>query len=168
MPDSEDESMHVRKISGFTLAIVAAGLALTACDNGGGDKTPSSTTGSSVSTGTPQSRTSVPDATPGSARADTPSGSSHSTPPGTPNKAGVKCTNQINYAGDPRPNAEINSIGEKTGYCPAPKNEGTPSGTPNKAGVKCTDQINYAGDTRPNAEINSIGEKTGYCPPVKR
>nr|WP_296766782.1 hypothetical protein [Rhodococcus sp. (in: high G+C Gram-positive bacteria)] len=31
-----------------------------------------------------------------------------------------RCTNQINYAGDPRSNAEINSIGEQTGQCPAP------------------------------------------------
>lgn len=31
-----------------------------------------------------------------------------------------RCTNQINYAGDPRSNAEINSIGEATGQCPAP------------------------------------------------
>jgi hypothetical protein len=30
----------------------------------------------------------------------------------------VSCTNQINYAGDPRSNAEINSIGAQTGYCP--------------------------------------------------
>lgn len=31
-----------------------------------------------------------------------------------------RCTNQINYAGDPRSNAEINSIGASTGQCPAP------------------------------------------------
>ncbi|MBC2644741.1 MULTISPECIES: hypothetical protein [unclassified Rhodococcus (in: high G+C Gram-positive bacteria)] len=31
-----------------------------------------------------------------------------------------RCTNQINYAGDPRSNAEINSIGAQTGQCPAP------------------------------------------------
>lgn len=31
-----------------------------------------------------------------------------------------RCTNQINYAGDPRSNAEINSIGAETGQCPAP------------------------------------------------
>jgi hypothetical protein len=37
---------------------------------------------------------------------------------GTPKKPGVSCTNQIDYAGDPRSNAEINSIGEQTGYCP--------------------------------------------------
>lgn len=29
-----------------------------------------------------------------------------------------RCTNQTNYAGDPRSNAEINSIGERTGTCP--------------------------------------------------
>lgn len=31
-----------------------------------------------------------------------------------------RCTNQFDYAGDPRSNAEINSIGEQTGQCPAP------------------------------------------------
>ena len=31
-----------------------------------------------------------------------------------------RCTNQINYAGDPRGNAEINSIGAVTGKCPPP------------------------------------------------
>ncbi|CAM5706491.1 Secreted protein OS=Streptomyces tendae OX=1932 GN=GUR47_26505 PE=4 SV=1 [Streptomyces tendae] len=30
----------------------------------------------------------------------------------------MKCTDQLNYAGDPRSNAEINSIGEETGTCP--------------------------------------------------
>lgn len=34
--------------------------------------------------------------------------------------AAAKCTNQIDYAGDPRSNAEINSIGATTGICPAP------------------------------------------------
>ncbi|MCV7170806.1 hypothetical protein H7I41_12870 [Mycobacterium manitobense] len=33
-------------------------------------------------------------------------------------KADDRCTNQINYAGDPRSNAEINSIGASTGQCP--------------------------------------------------
>lgn len=31
-----------------------------------------------------------------------------------------RCTNQIDYANDPRSNAEINSIGESTGQCPEP------------------------------------------------
>ncbi|GAA4618500.1 hypothetical protein GCM10023195_83180 [Actinoallomurus liliacearum] len=39
-------------------------------------------------------------------------------PASTQVKAGVKCTDQINYSGDSRSNAEINSIGERTGYCP--------------------------------------------------
>ncbi|MYR44975.1 hypothetical protein GTW67_23780, partial [Streptomyces sp. SID5910] len=64
---------------------------------------------------------------------------------------------------DPRSNAEINSIGDKTGTCPEPQ----PGGTPVQDGEKCTDQVNYAGDPRSNAEINSIGDKTGYCPPVQ-
>jgi hypothetical protein len=32
----------------------------------------------------------------------------------------LKCTNMINYAGDPRSNAEINGIGYNTGTCPPP------------------------------------------------
>lgn len=31
-----------------------------------------------------------------------------------------RCTNQINYAGDPRSNVVINSIGASTGQCPTP------------------------------------------------
>lgn len=31
-----------------------------------------------------------------------------------------RCTNQTNYAGDPRSNAEINSTGALTGICPEP------------------------------------------------
>ncbi|MGW1596295.1 hypothetical protein [Streptomyces sp. NPDC002343] len=32
-----------------------------------------------------------------------------------------KCTDQLNYAGDVRSNAEINSIGAETGTCPPVK-----------------------------------------------
>ena len=34
--------------------------------------------------------------------------------------ADTGCTNQFNYAGDPRTNAVINSIGASTGQCPIP------------------------------------------------
>ncbi|MEV5639190.1 hypothetical protein AB0L67_03305, partial [Streptomyces flaveolus] len=89
-------------------------------------------------------------------------------PSGTPVQDGKKCTDQLDYAGDPRSNAEINSIGEDTGTCPEPQSGGAaPSGTPVQDGKKCTDQLDYAGDPRSNAEINSIGDKTGYCPPVQ-
>ncbi|WP_436735648.1 hypothetical protein [Streptomyces sp. BBFR102] len=37
---------------------------------------------------------------------------------GTPAQSGVKCTDQIDHAADPRSNAEINSIGVETGTCP--------------------------------------------------
>ncbi|MFF9493959.1 hypothetical protein [Streptomyces flaveolus] len=129
----------------LALAVMAAGLALTACDNGGGaDKAAPSATTSNVA----QSPTAGPDAPTGG--------------------AGKKCTDQRDYAGDPRSNAEINSIGEDTGTCPEPQSGGAaPSGTPVQDGKKCTDQLDYAGDPRSNAEINSIGDKTGYCPPVQ-
>ncbi|MGV9838018.1 hypothetical protein ACWDUL_27990 [Nocardia niigatensis] len=42
-------------------------------------------------------------------------------PGGAPAPDGyVKCTDQINYAGDPRSNAEINRLGEILGHCPDP------------------------------------------------
>lgn len=82
-----------------------------------------------------------------------PTGGGDAAAPETP-----KCTDQIDYAGDPRSNAEINSQGERAGVCPEPIT--VPAGE----APKCTDQINYGGDPRSNAEINSIGELTGACP----
>ena len=46
-----------------------------------------------------------------------PSGVTMRDPNATPDD---RCTNQINYANDPRSNAEINSIGAVTGQCPEP------------------------------------------------
>lgn len=46
-----------------------------------------------------------------------PSGAVIPDPNATPDD---RCTNQINYANDPRSNAEINSIGAQTGQCPEP------------------------------------------------
>lgn len=37
--------------------------------------------------------------------------------------ADVRCTDQIDYAGDSRSNAEINSIGVSTGQCPVPMSQ---------------------------------------------
>jgi len=68
------------------------------------------------------------------------------------------CTEQLDYTGDPRSNAEINSIGTQTGKCPPPQ----PKATQTRS---CTDQLDYTGDPRSNAEINSIGTQTGKCPP---
>ncbi|MFC9944433.1 hypothetical protein, partial [Streptomyces pratensis] len=130
--------MRTRKISVLTMTAVALGLALTACDNGGGDNASSSARSSTVAS-TPQS--------------DTAEGKSS----GTPAESGAKCTDQVDYAGDSRSNAEINSIGEDTGTCPPVQKSGEASGTPKDPGAKCTDQVDYAGDSRSNAEINSIG-----------
>ncbi len=74
----------------------------------------------------------------------------------SPTASDVSCTNQINYAGDTRSNAEINSLGEQTGTCPVPR--------PYSGAHSCTNTIDYAGDPRSNAEINSEGERTGSCP----
>jgi hypothetical protein len=46
---------------------------------------------------------------------------------GTQAKAGVKCTDQNDYSGDSRSNAEINSIGERTGRCPPVPASAAPS-----------------------------------------
>ncbi|MDQ1201522.1 hypothetical protein [Rhodococcus sp. SORGH_AS_0303] len=46
-----------------------------------------------------------------------PNGASYPDPNAAPDD---RCTNQIDYAGDPRSNAEINSLGETNGVCPAP------------------------------------------------
>ena len=96
--------MRVRKISALVVAGVAVSLSLTAC--GGG-----STGGASTSSSSSASAPATADAKSGQGTADT-------TSAGTPKQSGVKCTDQQDYAGDPRSNAEINSIGEDTGYCP--------------------------------------------------
>jgi hypothetical protein len=44
-------------------------------------------------------------------------------------KASVKCTDQDDYSGDSRSNAEINSIGERTGHCPPVLASAAPSVT---------------------------------------
>ncbi|MEW2566942.1 hypothetical protein [Streptomyces sp. NPDC047070] len=46
------------------------------------------------------------------------SGATAGKPSGTPAESGTKCTDQVDYAGDSRSNAEIDSIGEDTGTCP--------------------------------------------------
>ncbi|MEU7137814.1 hypothetical protein ABZ942_00040 [Nocardia sp. NPDC046473] len=38
----------------------------------------------------------------------------------TPTGTYQKCTDEIDYAGDPRPNVEINLSGEQLGECPQP------------------------------------------------
>lgn len=88
---------HGRKAAAAMVIAVAA-LGLTACQDNG---TAASSTSSSASA----------------------SHSAKDTSSGTPKKDGVKCTDQINYVDDSRPNAEINSIGEDTGYCPPVKNQ---------------------------------------------
>ncbi|MET1071288.1 MAG: hypothetical protein ABWY11_01445 [Umezawaea sp.] len=84
------------------------------------------------------------------------SGSATASPTPGSGFSSVKCTDQTDYAGDHRSDAEINSIGFATGTCPVPR--------PYTAGAKCTDQIDYAGDRRSTAELNSIGSVTGSCP----
>lgn len=108
---------HTRKAAAAMIIAVAA-LGLTACQDSEAD-TSSSSSSSSPSASAPQSPT-----------AKTPDDSANTTPSGTPKKSDGRCTDQINYAGDPRSNAEINTIGEETGHCPKPQKADTPSGTP--------------------------------------
>ncbi|MCX4635742.1 hypothetical protein HEP86_35635 [Streptomyces sp. RPA4-5] len=138
---------HARKAAAAMVITVAA-FGLTACQGSGTDASSPSSSARPTSAG------------------KTAQDSAKGATTGTAEKSGARCTDQINYAGDSRSNAEINTIGEKTGHCPTPEKGDKPSGTPKKPGTSCTDQVNYAGDSRSNAEINTIGEKTGYCPPV--
>jgi hypothetical protein len=93
-----------------TAVLVAAGLALTACGPNDATLAAGSSTSSSVPTSSAQPSTQP--------IAKSSQGSANATPSGTPTKPGVSCTDQIDYAGDPRSNAEINTIGEQTGHCP--------------------------------------------------
>ncbi|WP_329138353.1 hypothetical protein OG552_30460 [Streptomyces sp. NBC_01476] len=93
-----------------TAVLVAAGLALTACGPDDATSATGTSTGSSVPASSAQTGTQP--------TAKSSQGSAHTTPSGTPKKAGVSCTDQIDYAGDSRSNAEINTIGDQTGYCP--------------------------------------------------
>ncbi|AEW94851.1 hypothetical protein SCATT_24800 [Streptantibioticus cattleyicolor NRRL 8057 = DSM 46488] len=102
--------------------LVAAGMALTAC--GPNDPTaaaPGSSAGSSAATSSAQAGAQTP--------GKSGNGSSHASSSGTAKKPGVRCTDQINYAGDSRSNAEINSIGEQTGHCPAVSTSGSGGGS---------------------------------------
>lgn len=121
-----------RSISAAVLA--TAGLALvTACgsQDAASAGRPSATSATASATAT--SDTAGAPATTGTSRtAATPSadagttgttgagtkGSSATTVSSAANRSHVKCTDRIDYAGDPRSNAEINSIGEQTGTCP--------------------------------------------------
>ncbi|MET7796528.1 hypothetical protein [Streptomyces decoyicus] len=149
-------TLRLARKAAAAMVITVAAFGLTACQEGGTDA--SSSTASTQAT----QATRAP-----SPESKTARNSADDAPKGTPAKSGTKCTDQINYAGDTRSNAEINSIGENTGHCPTPEKSDKPKGTPKKPGTSCTNQINYAGDTRSNAEINTIGENTGYCPPGK-
>ncbi|MFI0263882.1 hypothetical protein ACH4OW_33250 [Streptomyces sp. NPDC017056] len=135
---------HVRNAAAATVIAVAA-FGLTACQDSGGLKTSSSSSaptdtqqspastakggtakGGASKGGTAKGGTAKGGASKGgTAKGDTSKGGASKdtspkggTPAGTPKKSGVKCTDQVNYADDPRSNAEINSIGEDTGYCP--------------------------------------------------
>ncbi|QWF77873.1 hypothetical protein HUW46_01266 [Amycolatopsis sp. CA-230715] len=96
-------------------------------------------------------------------------------PPG-PSDLNLRCTNQYDYAGDVRDNAEINGIGYTSHTCPpvkksapkAPEDGALPAPPgPSDLNLKCTNQYDYAGDVRDNAEINGIGYTSHTCPPVK-
>nr|WP_237556024.1 hypothetical protein [Streptomyces sp. SID5914] len=108
--------MTARKTPMLALAALALGLALTACGNGGDGGGPYDALASGSPTATAPSTAQSPTADEGSATG----GASSATPKATqPDQGtGKKCTDQLDYAGDPRSNAEINSIGEETGICP--------------------------------------------------
>lgn len=97
--------------------VAIAGLAACSSDGSDGAATPSSssaslsspvTTSASAASTVPTTDTPVTTTAP----IVTPTGA------GQPGVDHSRCTNRTNYAGDPRSNAEINSIGERTGICP--------------------------------------------------
>lgn len=108
---------------------VAAGLALTACGSGDNhDGRQATSTSATVSSGSGAANTSGHSTGGGSAthsRSATASAAPHKSPAGGaalppgPSDPHQKCTDQYDYAGDSRSNAEINSIGSDTGTCPA-------------------------------------------------
>ncbi|QRX90085.1 MULTISPECIES: hypothetical protein [Streptomyces] len=112
---SHRATLHRTRKAAAALVIAVAAFGLTACQEGGTNASPSSSasaaagSGVSAGAGTAQPSTATP---------KTNHNTAHRTPSGTAKKPDGRCTNQINYAGDPRSNAEINTIGEKTGYCP--------------------------------------------------
>ena len=58
-----------------------------------------------------------------------------------------RCTNQIDYALDPRSNAEINSVGALTGRCPTPMTARTAAQDPGEAALDaCTEQTGMTRD----------------------
>lgn len=171
VPRSAGRTQRLRvgsRIAG-TLVAASALMLIVSCSAGtdpdGADLSTTSdvaatTTSAPVSSSTPQSG-SAPTALPDGAGESGQPGPATAVPPISPAQLTPqvgseqgRCTDQINYADDPRSNAEINSIGESTGTCPQPIEDDR----------RCTDQIDYAGDPRSNAEINSIGESTGTCP----
>lgn len=133
-----------RRALGGTILAGAAVLALvTGCSN---DSTTASTTTvkgtpSATTTSVSATTTTAPGANPGAAQpgAAQPGGAQPPAQPGQPQVQDpgaapieapgtdapppdnyVKCTDKINYAGDPRSNAEINIAGERDGKCPDP------------------------------------------------
>ncbi|WP_157574095.1 hypothetical protein [Nocardia jejuensis] len=134
---------------GCAVLVAAAGLGLAGCSDPG-DSSPTVVKGSGTVTvttspkGSATGTTAAPQANPGGAGGGQGApGNSGGVPAARPGGGGqatvaeiggegpppehlgvdhyVKCTDKINYAGDPRSNAEINLLGEQNGGdCPAP------------------------------------------------
>ncbi len=148
-----------KRSAAMLLALAATILALAGCSSGdqpAATRTPlpSATTTPAPTSGppTPTRTAPSPEQTASPKAAAAPQGPTHDY---------VKCTDRIDYTGDPRANAEINTIGEQTGVCPEPQ-------APADNYVECTDRVDYTGDPRANAEINIVGEQTGNCPEPQR
>ncbi|MER6168007.1 hypothetical protein [Streptomyces violaceorubidus] len=102
--------MSARKTPMLALAALTLGLTLTACGNSGTGGTDAAATTTPAATATSAAQSPTRTATPSTTPADGGTQPDQGT--------GEKCTDQVDYAGDPRSNAEINSIGEDTGTCP--------------------------------------------------
>ncbi|MFF9480055.1 hypothetical protein ACF1BH_14480, partial [Streptomyces sp. NPDC014733] len=89
---------YARKAAAAMVITIAA-FGLTACQDGGTGTSSTSSSSSSSSAEAPADGA-------GSATAEAGRGSAGGAAARTPGKPGVKCTDQINYAGDSRSNAE--------------------------------------------------------------
>ncbi|WP_033254329.1 lipase chaperone [Kitasatospora phosalacinea] len=113
--------MRVRKFPAIALVAVAACLSLTACEDS--DPAPSRSSASAPASSSAASPTAPSAASPAAGASATPTtgGKTPAKSSSTPKASGTKCTDQLDYAGDSRSNAEINSIGDSTGTCPPVK-----------------------------------------------
>jgi hypothetical protein len=113
-----------RRLIGTVIAASAALLIVACSTDSGADGSDTSATATPATTSTTAQESSTSPQSTATAMSST-------ADPAEPTEQAIpdqqRCTDQINYAGDPRSNAEINSIGETTGTCPDPITSAAPT-----------------------------------------